>query len=819
MKSPGGSVTHLRSELADLRTVLARLQALEERNRLFISNVRDVIFTTNVHGEITFINPVFESMTGWLTSDWIGKSFKDILHPDDFSAGLSMFRVVLSGVSPPLHHLRVRSKNGEYLTGEFSTTPLYENGTIGGIIGIVRDVTQRLRAEVLTIEGQEELREFVDNMSIYSAKIGADGTILLVNRAVEMLSGLPREELLGGTVFEKLSFLFDPVVQKRLGEKFLKAQSGETVSIDEEIHLASGAAMVLNLTLVPVFDENRVIKYIVAEGRDITLRVQAERAARENEERLATAQQVARLGNWECAINPASMIWSDEMFRIHGVEKESFVPTLQALIGFIRPDDATLFSEHFTRMVEYGTPCEFDYRIERSDGQVRVLRTHCEVLKNSGAGSGARIFATAQDITEQNLIETRLRESEERFRLLVEDVRDYAIIMLDPEGYVRSWNTGAERIVGYRSDEIIGRHFSRFYTASDIEAGRPRVALLKASLDGKYESEGWRVRKDGTQYWADVTLTPVHDQRGIPRGFSKIVRDLTESKLAEESLRRAHQDLEVRIKERTSELLKTNDLLRTEIVERSRAEEEVRMLNEQLELRVEERTHQLSEVVSELESFTYTVSHDLRAPLRAIAGFSGAILEDFSPRLNDDGKRYLNIIKQNVATMGKLIDDLLAFSRLSRREPIPEKIDMNTVAGSVVEELRNAEPTRQVTVSIEDLPPARGDAALVRQVYVNLISNAFKFTRKNPDPRIEIGAAMEDHTTVYSIRDNGVGFNMEYKSKLFGVFQRLHSAEEFEGTGVGLAIVQRIIHRHGGTIRAESIEGEGATFYFTLPTA
>lgn len=219
----------------------------------------------------------------------------------------------------------------------------------------------------------------------------------------------------------------------------------------------------------------------------------------------------------------------------------------------------------------------------------------------------------------------------------------------------------------------------------------------------------------------------------------------------------------------------------------------------------------------ELEAFSYSVSHDLRAPLRAISGFSQAVIEDYASQLDDEGKRYLRLIQENAHKMGRLIDDLLTFSRLGRQQMMKTKIDMGALAGSVFEELIGQETKRKIKFTILPTPPVYGDNSMIRQVFVNLLSNAIKFTRTREETLIEFGYLPELGDGTYYISDNGVGFNMQYAGKLFGVFQRLHSAREFEGTGVGLALVYRIIARHGGRIWAESTLNQGATFYFSLP--
>ncbi|HZP41997.1 MAG TPA: ATP-binding protein [Candidatus Binatia bacterium] len=238
---------------------------------------------------------------------------------------------------------------------------------------------------------------------------------------------------------------------------------------------------------------------------------------------------------------------------------------------------------------------------------------------------------------------------------------------------------------------------------------------------------------------------------------------------------------------------------------------------EQLDAERERVSRELAAANKELEAFSYSVSHDLRAPLRAIDGFARILVEDHGPRLDDDGRRVLGVVRENARQMGRLIDDLLAFSRVGRKGLEKSRVDMAALALSVVAETRRLDPERRASVHVGPLLPALADGSLIRQVLVNLVGNAWKFTRGRPEAVIEIGCRRGKGETIYFVKDNGAGFDMRYAGKLFGVFQRLHRAEEFEGTGVGLAIVQRIVQRHGGRVWAEGVVDGGAVFYFALP--
>ena len=434
-----------------------------------------------------------------------------------------------------------------------------------------------------------------------------------------------------------------------------------------------------------------------------------------------------------------------------------------------------IIGQHFSRFyppeaVAEGKPARLlgiaarDGRVEDEGWRVRKdgSRFWADVIITALRDSEGAVIGFAKvtrDLTERKEGESALRQSEQTFQLLVASIQDYAVFMLHPDGRVATWNAGAERIKGYRAHEIIGEHFSIFYPPEDVAQGKPRWELEAAEREGRHEDEGWRVRKDGTRFWANVVISPMRDSHGALIGYAKVTRDLTQRRRAEQSLAQSNQ---------------------------------------------------------ELERFSYSVSHDLRAPLRAINGFAQALWEDHAARLDDEGKRLLTVIRDSAKLGGTLIDALLNFSRVGRQALTKAPVDLTALAERVVAELRRATGSVAVEVVVMPMPATIGDPTLLRHVFVNLIGNAFKFSAKRAHPRIEIGAGRDGAEVAYYVKDNGAGFDMQYAGKLFGVFQRLHRPDEFEGTGVGLALAQRIVQRHGGRIWAEGKVNEGATFRFTL---
>jgi PAS domain S-box-containing protein len=466
--------------------------------------------------------------------------------------------------------------------------------------------------------------------------------------------------------------------------------------------------------------------------------------------------------------------WNAGAERMFGYTAAEMVgQPITRLLSPDRPDEEL----HILEEARQGRTRHYETVRVRKDGHAITLSLTVSPIK-SDDGVIIGVSSIARDITERKQGEQELQENRARLSAIIESAMD-AIISVDADQRITVFNEAAERMFGCRAAEALGQPLDRFIPARFREAHRAHVAefgrtgVTTRAMGDLQPLSG--LRANGKEFPIEASIS--HIEVGGQPVYTVILRDITE---------------------------------------RKRAEDQILGLNAELEQRVEKRTEELTTANKELESFTYSVAHDLRAPLRHIDAFSRILHEDFAAALPSEGQHFLKNILQSTARMSELVDDLLNLARVGRQELKRQPTPLGGLVDEVLSDLKREIDDRAIDWHIEPLPAIECDSGLMKQVFANLLSNAVKYTRPRPRAVIEVGCRrVNGHTAVF-VRDNGVGFNMKYADKLFGVFQRFHRAEEFEGTGVGLATVDRIIRKHGGRIWAEAAVDKGATFYFTV---
>jgi PAS domain S-box-containing protein len=441
------------------------------------------------------------------------------------------------------------------------------------------------------------------------------------------------------------------------------------------------------------------------------------------------------------------------------------------LLSRDRPDEEPRVIEDVKR----GETQHFETVRIRKDGQPIEVSLTISPIKNA-KGEIVGVSSIARDITEQKRAQDALERHASMLREQAQMLDLANVMARDLDSRIILWNSGMEKMYGWTKEEALGKNSHDLLRTQFPGPLDDIVATLHRN--GRWEGELVHFDKQGRQLAVTSQWVLHTDAQGKPAAILEVNNDITE---------------------------------------RKRAEEEVRRMNVELEQRVEARTAQLTAANQELEAFTYSVAHDLRAPLRHIDAFSRILNDDFASSLPPEARRYLETIRNGSRNMSQLVDDLLNLARVGRQELRRKPIHLGGLVNEVVADLKRETEGRQVEWQIRQLPTVECDPGLMKQVFANLLSNAVKYTRPRQKSVIEVGSGKANGATAIFVRDNGVGFNMKYVNKLFGVFQRLHRAEEFEGTGVGLATVDRILRKHGGTIWAEAGVNQGATFYFTVP--
>lgn len=495
-----------------------------------------------------------------------------------------------------------------------------------------------------------------------------------------------------------------------------------------------------------------------------------EAALRQSGERLRLALEGSQAGTWDWDLRSNAIVWDEYALRLHGMKPGEFTGTYEGLLKVIHPMDRSSVERVLKRAVEKKREFILETRVVWGDGSIHYLASRGKPFFDE-RGQPMRMSGMTMDITEVKRAEQSLRESEERFRAMA-DAAPVLIWTSRPDGEFDYINRAWLEFTGRRVEQQLGLGWTELLHPENAEKV---LQVYRESLQMKmpFVMEFRLRRSDGQFRWVLNHGVPRYSPDGTFQGYIGSCLDITER-------REMQAELEERVQIRTAELAETN---------------------------------------RELESFTYSVSHDLRSPLRHINAYAQILEEDFGTRIPAEAVKYIQRIRDGARNMGVLVDDLLNLARVGRQELARQAVDLNPIVRSLVVDLTADHPERKIEWRIGPLRAGECDPGLIKQVFTNLLSNAVKYTRPRPLAVIEVGEMEQNGQRVIFVKDNGVGFNQKYAAKLFGVFQRLHRAEEFEGTGVGLAIVERIIRKHGGKIWAEAELDKGAAFYFTLETA
>jgi PAS domain S-box-containing protein len=635
------------------------------------------------------------------------------------------------------------------------------------LVFIVLMISSRKAAEKRLLSQKELLRVTLSSIGGGVVATDLNGAITFMNGSAETLTGYHAGEAIG----DQLSAVFnalDGTTQTQVEDPVAQVlrQGGRLDFGDRTILIGrSGTKTPIETSAAPLRAESGEIIGVVLVFQDVSEKRFAEDTLRR--QGLLLEQSFEPIFIWDLELGIVE--WNAGCEQLYGFRRDEVLGRMGYEV--LRPTFPIPRDQFLSELKKNGS-WRGEVRQRAKDGSEIVADSRYQLVNLGGRDI---VLQTNRNVTDRKRAEESLRESEQRYRYLFENSPLPKWVYDVETLHFLAVNDAAIEHYGYSRKEFLG------FTIKDIRPDDevpPVLESVAAGLRGKMHRSGiWKHRrKDGSII--DVEIVS-----------HKFIYD-----------------------GRPARLVLAND-----VTERLKAEESIRRLNETLERRVSERTAQLETANKELEAFSYSVSHDLRAPLRAIDGFSRILVEDYSDLLDEEGKRVVDVIRNNARNMGQLIDDLLQFSRLARKQVEPGPVDMNALAHEVLAEFEQADNQSAYDFNIDHLPESFGDRSLIRQVFVNLFSNAIKYSRFRRPARVEVRGAVENGENIYCVRDNGVGFDMRYSDKLFGVFQRLHGLEEFEGTGVGLAIVKRVVDRHGGRVWAEAEVDKGATFYFSLP--
>ena len=797
-----GHFLHTNNTLMDISARYRAEQALAVQ-RAFLQTITDSVPVQLAFYDrdliCRFANASYARWLNLPKASLIGLHLSQVARPQDFASAQAHLSAALAGEAQRFEGQRT-FPDGTSFYASIECTPYWRNSVVQGIIIQLMDISERKASEDQVSAANQALQSaLAQSRSLYNQapcgyhSVDRNGVFVAMNDTELAWLDYSREEVVGQLTYQDLMVpknaeMLEERLQRLMAHGFAEPAEYDMLRRDGRVFpvLASSTA---------VRDASGEYLHSNTTVVDITARKAAELALQANQRFIQAITDHV----------PGLIAYLDTELRfrfananhlpIYGIEASAMLgkPLNECFSTEIWSEIAPRLQAALAGEIQH-------FEAWRHAAQRQPIFISASYIPDLHEGKVKGIFVQVIDITERKRIEERvtglnteleqrirersieLLESEQRFRLMVDNIRDHAVFFLDADGYITDWTDSAQRMDGYSPTEMLGQHYRLLFERSDGENGREHAEKLLqlASSRGQHEVYGWHQRKDGSRYWAHALLIALRDDQGELRGFAKLNRDMTDAKRLDDLMRNINDELEKRVTERTAQLLAAN---------------------------------------KDLESFSYSVSHDLRSPLRHVASFVSLLQEHLGDRCDEVSTRYLGTIGNSARHMSQLIDGLLAFSHLGRAAVNIAPVDFTLLVETVVAQLAHDTEGRSIEwVLAPDLPVVQGDALLLREVWANLLGNAYKYTRPREHARIEVGWGVDPvKGRTFYVRDNGVGFDTKYSTKLFGVFQRLHRASEFEGTGIGLALTRRIVERHGGTVWAESQLGEGSVFSFSLP--
>jgi len=679
-----------------------------------------------------------------------------------------------------------------------------DHGKAKGVLVTCTETTETVLTKRKLEESDRRLRSLIGQAPVSIGIFrGKDHVTEIANSKALELWGRTAEDLLDKPILEAMSELKSQGIRELLDEVYTTGQIFQAAELPVQI-LRNGKLedTFINFSYEPLYNSIEEIDGIMTVGIDVTAQVVARKKIEESERKFRLLADSMPQHVWIADPEGDIYYFNQSVHDFSGLSPEQVVNG--GWLNIIHPDDRDATLDAWTESIATGKELLLEHRFRRHDGSYRWhlsrarpqwdeeeklqmwvgTSTDIEEQKNFTRDLEEQVNKRTAELIQLN---ESLKKSEERYHLMVEEVQDYAIIYLNREGIVENWNSGAEKIKGYVAHEIVGKSFSSFYTEQDRSNGLPMTLLNKALKQGRATQEGWRVKKDGSIFWASVVITAVHNDKREVIGFSKVTHDLTEKK-------------------------QVSDALNAKTIE------------------LEEKNAELQRMNKELQSFAYISSHDLQEPLRKIQTFASRIIEKEYENLSDKGRELFNRMQRTAEQMQALINDLLAYSRTDTAEHVYQKVDLAGVVERIKQDLREELDEKQAEIVVQNSVEVDVIHFQFHQLFYNLISNSIKFSYADRPLRINISIEKIPRTALSSrnlarekdywhivVIDNGIGFEPEYKERIFELFQRLHGKSEYKGTGIGLSIVKKIAENHSGLITASGELGVGATFDIYLP--